>query len=396
MKTVILEGARAGEGASSRNQGSINHGAAMGYLDCIQRHSREFARRLWQLGLENHRLLREQIEEYRIDCDYQVDGMTSLVRRDIAGWERQFETYRREADLLREDGFEVAFLDEKEAIQAGGSPLYAGALCYLTDAQFHSGKFVLGLAEAVARLPHVELFEDARVLKLEKEGSATRVTTPLHTVTAEHVFLCTNALAPQIVPSLERALRAERGQVFVTEPLPERPCRGSFGTSLAWWREIREPGGRFRLLFGGGRERDEPDSLFPQFRADGSPHPKLESEGFSPSPAHQQRLEVQFGKLFPRYQNARITHRWGGLQCFTADSLPEVGFFDPEQNLYGIAGFCGRGNCHSDVGAEYLAGKAAGVESNVERQFGPLIEALMRVGRESANWEPWYTLHDEN
>ncbi|MBP89747.1 MAG: hypothetical protein CMJ64_24085 [Planctomycetaceae bacterium] len=58
-------------------------------------------------------------------------------------------------------------------------------------------------------------------------------------------------------------MHAERRQVLVTEPLAGRPCRGSFGTNLAWWREIIEPDGRFRFLFGGGRERDEPDSLLP-------------------------------------------------------------------------------------------------------------------------------------
>jgi glycine/D-amino acid oxidase-like deaminating enzyme len=207
-------------------------------------------------------------------------------------------------------------------------------------------------------------------------------------------LLATNALVPQYVPRLERALRAERGQVIVTEPLSERPCRGSFGTSLAWWREIEEPDGRFRLLFGGGRTRDEPDSLFPQFTPDGRPHPQLEMGGFRQSPDHQRRLETQLAILFPKLAGAKITHRWGGLQSFTADNLPEVGLFDEERQIYGMAGFCGRGNCHSDVGAEYLAGKVAGVVSEVERRFGTLFETLMCVGRESANWGPWQSSHE--
>ena len=393
LKTIILEGARAGEGASSRNQGSINHSAGMGYLDCVQLHSREIAQALWQLGLENHRLLRAQIDEYEIDCDYQVDGMTALVRRDMPGWEQQLETYCKEYEFLNEDGFAVALLDKKEAIQIGGNSLYAGGLCYLTDAQFHSGKYVLGLAEHVAHLPNVALFEDARVQKIEKDGSGTRLTTARHVVTAERVFLSTNALVPQFVPNLQRALRAERGQVFVTEPLNTRPCQGSFGTALAWWREIIEPDGRFRLLFGGGRKRDEPDSLFPQFTAGGSPNPKLESAGFSPSVEHQHRLGIQFAVLFPQFAHARITHRWGGLQSFTADTLPEIGVFDAERKIYGMAGFCGRGNGHTDVGAEYLAGKVAGVESDIERRFSSLIKTAMRVRRESADWELWHTVH---
>lgn len=395
VKTIILEGSRAGEGASSRNQGTINHSPGMMYQDCIRQSSREIARELWQLGLENHRLLRQQIEEYEIDCDYQIDGMTSLVRRDFPDWEELLKYYRRDSELLAEDGFDVMFLDETEALRVGGSPLFAGGLRYETDAQFHSGKFVLGLAQAVAQLPHVKLFEGTRVRKIESLENRTRVVTDKNTITTERVFLSTNALAPQFVPNLQSALRAERGQVFVTEPLSERPCRGSFGTSLAWWREIIEPDGRFRVLFGGGRERDEPDSLFPQFQSIGRPHPKLEDEGFRPSDEHQLRLEIQFAKLFPQFEDVRITHRWGGLQSFTADNLPQIGLFDSDRRIYGIAGFCGRGNAHSDIGAEFLVGQALDIESEVDRRFGSVIESLMRVHRESANWGRWHSSHND-
>jgi gamma-glutamylputrescine oxidase len=386
IETVILEAGRAGDGASSRNQGSINHGPGMNYLDCIERYSRQVARELWQLGLDNHRMLRAQIDEYDIDCDYQIDGMTSLIRRDLPGRENLIESYRREYELLRDDGFDVSLLDEREAICAGGNEIYAGGLRYEDDAQFHSGKFVLGLAQAVARLPNVDLFEATRARRIKDVGAETVVVTGRHEIRARYVFLSTNALAPQFVPDLEKPLRAERGQVFVTEPLSECPCRGSFGTPLAWWREIPEPDGRFRLLFGGGRTRDEPDSLFPQFDERGQPHPELETEGSRPSVAHQQRLDAQFAKLFPRLTSARITHRWGGLQSFTADDLPQIGLFDSDRRIYGIAGFCGRGNCYSDVGAEYLVATALGIPSELEPRFHSLIESIMKPRRPAANW----------
>jgi len=394
FEVTVLEGTRVGDGASSRNQGTINHSPNLGYRDCAELHSRAVARDLWRLGLENHRLLRDQIEEYAIDCDYEPGGMTYLARSDIDGSQERLAAYRADYELLREDDFEVDLLDEQEARTVGGSPRYIGGLRYRTDAQFHSGRFVVGLAVGVARCPKVRIFEGCRVQSIERHAATMRVETSAGTVTAPVVFLATNALVPQYVPALTRALRAERGQVFVTEVLPARPCQGSFGTSLAWWREIREPSGGYRLLFGGGRTREEPDSLFPQFRPDGSPHPQLEAEGFSSSEAHQQRLEAQLALLFPQCAHARITHRWGGLQCFTKDDLPVMGLLDAERNIWGMAGFCGRGNCHSDVGAEFLAGRVAGVQSDVERRFGPLFDRLMTVGRESANWGPWHSIYE--
>ncbi|MEM7118689.1 MAG: FAD-binding oxidoreductase [Chloroflexota bacterium] len=393
IKSVILEGNRVGSGASGRNQGSINHGGALSYTACIGQHSRPVAKAAWQLGLENHRLLRNQIEAWGIACDYQVDGFTYLSRGDLPSGEDASQSYRTDYELLNEDGFAVAYLDAADAQALGGSSHYLNGFTYLTDAQFHAGKYVVGLANAVAQLPQVTLYENSRVLAIEPAGTTTRLRTKQATLTASHIFLATNALVPQFVPELAPSLRAERGQVFVTQPLDERPCVGSFGADMAWWREIIEPNGRFRLLFGGGRGRDEPDSLFPQFTAAGNQHPLLESEGFSPSEAHQARLDSQFAQLFPQLRHAKITHRWGGLQSFVADSFPQVGLLDPERNIYGIAGLCGRGNCYSNVAAVYLAGKIAGVVSKVEQQFGSLFETVMVVKRPLAAWPQWTSVY---
>jgi gamma-glutamylputrescine oxidase len=386
IESVILEGGQVGDGASSRNQGSINHGAAANYAECIQRYGRDQAKMTWQLGLENHRLIRGQLDEYAIDCDYQVEGYTFLARYDIPGWEQTLATYRRDYELLTEDGFAVDYLDEGASVDATGNAVFAGGMNYLADAQFHPGKYVLGLAQGVARLSTVQLFEGARVRQIVRQGEVSQVVTANGTVNAPLVFLALNALAPQQVPDLEPTLRAERGQVIVTAPLSMRPCRGSYGTAMAWWREIIDSKGRYRLLFGGGRKREEPDSLFPQFTADGRAHPLLESAGFSPSVAHQQRLDTEFAKLFPQLADVHITHRWGGLQSFTADDFPEAGLFDEERSIYGVAGLNGRGNCYSDVAAAFVVSHALGKPGTLSEQFYHLIEGLMPVRRPTAAW----------
>lgn len=394
LDIVILEGGQVGDGASGRNQGSLNHAPGIGYAECIARHSRPIARDLWQLGLLNHELMREQLSDYAIDCNYTLDGFHSLARRDVSGHEQTLEQYHEDYQLLREDGFDVEWLDEPTARERGGSPLCTGGINYRTDAQFHSGKYVIGLARGISQHPHVRLFERTRVERITSEGTCVCLDTRQGRVQVRRVFLAINALAPQFVPALEPGLRAERGQVLVTEPLAHRPCRGSFGTAMAWWREIAESDGRWRLLFGGGRTRESPDSLFRQFDRAGQPHPKLEREGFSPSAEHQQRLDHEFRTLFPALAGVQITHRWGGLQSFTADGLPMVGEFDPERQIHGMAGFSGRGNCYADVGADYLAGKVVGVPSRTERAFGSLITQLLAVGRASAAWGPWKSAND--
>ena len=388
LDCVVLEGARVGEGASGRNQGSANHGASISYAEAIARFGRSTAKAVWQLGLENHRLIREQLDDYGVDCDYRAAGFTFLARRDMPDGAETAAAYRREYELLFEDGFAVTGLDAADTRRITGDDRFLGGVTYHADAQFHSGKYVIGLAAGVSHMKGVRLFEGARVTGIARSGVVTVVTAGDHAVSAPLVFLGVNALAPQYVGGLAPGMRAERGQVLVTAPLPSRPCNGAFGTAMAWWRELPEPDGRFRLLFGGGRRRDEPDSLFHQFTA-GRPNPVLESEGFSPSVDHQGRLDAQFALLFPQYAGIRVTHRWGGLQSFTADGFPQVGLFDAVRSIYGAAGFSGRGNCYSDVAAAHVVTMATGRPTALNPRFSHLINELMAVRRPSSIWDGW-------
>ena len=234
--------------------------------------------------------------------------------------------------MMTEDGFAADCLDAGEARAVTGNPLFAGGIRFGRDAQFHSGRFVVGLGAAVARSPRVRIFEESPVEGIESpDGDAHLVRTTRGSVRADHLCVATNALVPQLLPELTSTLRAERGQVLVTAPLDERPCRGCFAAGTAWWREIREADGRYRLLFGGGRSRDEPDSLFPQYGANGRRSPRIAGAGFRPTVAHQRRLHARLGEIFPHLADAPVTHRWGGLQSFTFDGLPAIGVFDPER-----------------------------------------------------------------
>ena len=374
LSSVVLEAGRVGEGASSRNQGCIVTGISAPYSELVKRVSRPTARSLVALSRHNQELLVEQIQRLDIRCDYEVLGDVALVHRELAG-EESVESLHRQARLLTEDGFRAEFLDEQTARDVTGSSLFLGGIRFPEDAQFHSGRFVVGLGAAVARSPKTRLFEMSPVVHIERDGETSVVRTPVGTVQAEHLFVTTNALVPQLLPALTRSLRAERGQVLVTEPLDRRPCEGCFGTGVAWWRDIREADGHYRLLFGGGRTRDEPDSLFKQFRSDGRRNPRLSRDGSRPTVAHQQRLNARLREIFPHLAGVRITHRWGGLQSFTFDGLPVIGLLDPERRVHGMAGFSGMGNSFSNVGADYMVARIAGSTSEVERRFGSTHES---------------------
>ena len=388
LECIVLEAQQVGEGASSRNQGCIVTGLAVSYGELADAHSREVARGLVALSHYNQELLEEQMAQHAIVCDYEVLGETLLVRGNLAGHEQTLAALRRDAAMLAEDGFAADYLDAAAARAISGNPLFAGGLCFRRDAQFHSGRFVLGLGSAVARSPRVRIFEQSPVVEIESpaDGGAHLVRTPRGSVCAAHLCLATNALVPQLLPALTGTLRAERGQVLVTAPLAERPCRGCFSSGLAWWRDIRERDGSYRLLFGGGRVRDEPDSLFPQYAADGRRNRRIASAGFSPTVAHQRRLHAQLEEIFPHLAGAPVSHRWGGLQSFTFDGLPVIGVLDPERRIHGMAGFSGLGNSYSNVGAAHLAARIASAGDGLAAPFLETLKLLLAPARDGSRW----------
>ena len=388
LECIVLEAKQVGEGASSRNQGCIVTGLAVSYGELVAAHSREVARGLVALSHHNQELLEQQMAQHAIACDYEVLGETLLVRGTLAGHEQTLAALRRDAAMLTEDGFGADYLDAAAARAVSGNPLFAGGLCFRRDAQFHSGRFVIGLGGAVARSPRVRIFEQSPVVEIESSpgAGAHLVRTARGSVSASHLCLATNALVPQLLPALTGTLRAERGQVLVTAPLAARPCRGCFSSGLAWWRDIRERDGSYRLLFGGGRVRDEPDSLFPQYAADGRRNRRIASAGFSPTVAHQRRLHAQLEEIFPHLADAPVSHRWGGLQSFTFDGLPVIGVFDPERRIHGMAGFSGLGNSYSNVGAAHLAARIAGAGDGLAPPYLETLKLLLAPTRAGSRW----------
>ena len=388
LSCVVVEAKRVGEGASSRNQGCIVTGLPVSYADLAAARSRAVARGLVALCHHNQELLEEQIARHGIACDYEVLGEILLVRGDQADHEQTLAGLRRDAAMMAEDGFAVDCPDAAEVRAVTGNPLFAGGIRHRRDAQFHSGRFVVGLGAAVARSPRVRIFEESPVAAIEPPdgGGPHRVRTARGSVTAGHLCVATNALVPQLLPALTPAFRAERGQVLVTAPLDERPCRGCFAAGQAWWREIREADGRYRLLFGGCRDRDEPDSLFPQYGAGGRRSGRIASAGFRPTVAHQRRIHAHLGEIFPHLADAPVTHRWGGLQSFTFDGLPAVGLFDPERRVHGMAGFSGYGNSYSNVGAAHLAARIAGAGDGLAPPFAESLKLLMAPARPGLRW----------
>ncbi|MGY3090799.1 gamma-glutamylputrescine oxidase [Hymenobacter sp. UYAg731] len=130
------------------------------------------------------------------------------------------------------------------------------------------------------------------------------------TVAAGQVLLATNAFATELLP--EMAVTPGRGQVLVTEPLPEVKLPGTFhyDHGYAYFRQLPD----HRILLGGGRNLD--------FAAEATTAPGL-------TRPVQQYLENLLQTVILPGRQPRIDYRWSGVMGFGPALAPIIDWVRP-------------------------------------------------------------------
>ncbi|GAB3288913.1 NAD(P)/FAD-dependent oxidoreductase [Hymenobacter humi] len=129
-------------------------------------------------------------------------------------------------------------------------------------------------------------------------------------IKAGQVVVATNAFAAELLPDL--AVVPGRGQVLVTEPLPELTLPGTFhyDHGYAYFRQLPD----HRLLLGGGRNLD--------FAAETTTAPGLTGPV-------QRYLENLLHDVIVPGQRPRIDYRWSGVMGFGPALAPIIDWVQP-------------------------------------------------------------------
>ena len=349
VDTIWLEGGRVSHGASGRNAGFLLQGTAERYVRGVSLHGRERARRVHALTRENHAAMAEEVVRLGIDCGYMKRGSLQL-----AGSREEEADLLESAALLREDGFAAV---EKDVDALG--PALAGAGFRLgvhlpDDGELHPARFVRGVARAAQGLG-VRLYEDTRVTALHAEAPGdVRLETNAGSVQAQIVLVCTNAVAPELLPALRGAIDPVRGQMLATAAAPpvfDCPIYADHG--FDYWRQDEHG----RIALGGWRNLD-PES---EVGTDEALHPVI-----------QARM-TEFLARFEALRDVPITHRWSGTMGFSRDGLPLVGAAPGASGALVAAGFTGHG-----FGFAWVCGRAL---ADLVLEGRSEVAELFQIGR---------------
>ena len=320
----VVEAHRVGWGASGRNGGQLIGGIA-GERTMAKAAGQDVETLFGELRWEGHRIVRERVTTYGIDCDLK-DGYL-----DVAITPRHLKTLEADHDRLSAAGFPHDFelLSRQRTAELIGTEVYIGALLNMANGHLHPLNLCIGEARAAASLG-ATISERSPVLRIER-GDKPRVVTDEGAVTADSVIIAGNAYH-QLERKLRGILFPVNSFIVATEPLPARVtdvinprdlavCDPNF--ILEYFRLSADK----RMLFGG------------RFNYFGDDPAVIEA-----------RHRTKLARIYPQLADVRIDYAWGGTIGVPLNRVPQLGRLSPQ--IFYCQGYSGHG-----VNVTHLAGR---------------------------------------
>ena len=185
-KVVLLEAGRIAAEASGRNGGHCNPGLAHDYADLAARLGEQRARGYWEAYDDAVDTVERLVREEGIDCDFRRCGKLKLAAKP-----QHFEKLQRvHARLISSVDPTAELITPERLASEIGSDRYYGGLLQKEGAQMHMGRFANGLGAAAVRAG-AQVFQNAAVTGIEKNGGGYRITSARGVIDAKQVFIAT-------------------------------------------------------------------------------------------------------------------------------------------------------------------------------------------------------------
>lgn len=305
-RVFVIERGLTPQGASTRNAGFACFGSLSEIAADIDRMGPTAACKLVQQRVEG--LMRLKALCKGADIGFEDSGGHEIFLDDHPALQRIEEVN----NCIERVFGSVAFIDRTDLIQENGLSKRVQRLVRTPfEATVDSGKLLRTLW-LIATQHGADIRTGGEVVDIACRGNcvdiAVRTMTQDVIVKAENVVVATNASIPGLIHDNEvSAIEPGRGQVLVTEPIPNLRLRGSFHFDEGFYY-FRNVGNR--ILLGGGRNID--------FESEST----LSHETTEPI---QTALEKMLHEVvLPGHANIAIEHRWAGTMAFTSSKQPIV------------------------------------------------------------------------
>lgn len=308
LRVGVLEAGVFPSGASTKNAGFACFGSISELLDELETSTEAEVLEVVRLRYKGLGLLRTILGDQAID--YRAWGGFEIFK---SGEEKMAERCLAKIGhfnslLAPITGSHDTYQSATHKLAAWGFGGCSHAIENKLEGQLDTGKMMVKLLSLVQGLG-VICIPTCRVKKVISVNSKQEIQGNLGTFSAKKVVFTTNAFTKDLRPEL--AVVPGRGQVLVTEPIPDLPFRGAFHYDRGYYY-FRNIGNR--ILLGGGRNLD--------VKAE-------ETCEFGLTDLVQHSLEDLLYSVLVPGKRPKITHRWSGIMAFGDELKPIISELSP-------------------------------------------------------------------
>lgn len=368
---VVIDDGPIGGGETGRSTAHITAALDDYYTRIEKRHGVEGSR----IAAESHNAAINRIESIAsledIDCDFErLDGYLFLGEGDDKSVLEQELAAAQRAGLV-----DVEIVDRAPIDSFDTGP----ALRFPRQAQFHSIKYLNGLARAILR-DGGQLFSGAHAESIQDGEPAKVTTSDGHVITADNVIVATNT------PVNDWVILHTKQAAYRTYVIAARVPRGSVTRALYW--DTLKPYHYVRL--------QEVDAILDPNRTEellivgGEDHKTGQSND---SEERFKRIEEWARTRFPMMGN--VDFRWSGQIIEPVDYMGFIGK-NPgtDQHIYIVTGDSGNGITNATVAGMLLTDLILGRKNRWSKLYDPSRVTLRATGdylRENLNVATQYT-----
>lgn len=332
LRVVLLEAQKIGWGQSGRNGGQVT-GSLSGEGAMRQQMRRHLGAALddfiWDLRWRGHRIIRERVARYGIDCDLKQGHLHAAMK---ASHMQEMQAMYVEAQV-RGMGDQVQLLDAAGVGAHLETPLYRGGLKNLYNMHLHPLKLCIGEARAAQSLG-VQIFEHSEVLHIAHDARPC-VTTAHGRVRCAQVLLAGDVYHRLEPKKMGGLIFPAAGGIVATEALDAATAMAINPHDLAvydcrfvldYYRLTADR----RLLLGGGANYS------------GRPTRDIAAE-----------MRPAIERTFPRLKGIGIDYAWSCNMGIVVNRIPQLGKLSP--NVWYAQGYSGHGLATTHIVAEIMA-----------------------------------------
>lgn len=345
-RTVVLEGAVIGYGASGRNAGFSMTLFGLEPQVTKLRWGRTRTADACRYMVKSVGFTKALIEDNQLDSDYSHPGLLRVgyTKPQVQTLRSAYEIY---TDLGVADEMGMRWVDRDELQSEFNSPILTAGLFETHTGLLHPCKHVRELKNLALRAG-VEVYEETPVQLIERQAHQVVLTTPHGVVRAGKVVLATNAYT-HLLEGL-RGVRSRQFPVWTSVIVTERLTESQWA-SIGWanrqaMEDTRQlihyfrPTADGRILIGGQ-----------DVNAPWAAHQHMDHDF---NPAVWCGLEKHLKRMFPSLASVKVAYRWSGPVSVNVDMTPEIGFVGDER-IISSTGCLGHGVSLSHLNGRLVA-----------------------------------------